>query len=334
MTDKLSSSVSPFSSPVLRVVFMGTPDFAVPPLRALLEASGVELACVYTQPPRPKGRGHKVQPSPVHRLAEEAGIPVRTPKTLKDPQAQTAFAALNADLAIVAAYGLILPEAVLHAPRLGCVNVHASLLPRWRGASPIQHAVRAGDPETGVTLMQMARGLDTGAMLLRRSVPIAPRMTASDLHDALAVLGGEMVSGFIADVQHGVLPEAVPQDDEAATYAKLLTREDGHVDWAQSAVEIDRQVRAFHPWPGVRTFLNTGAAPQILRIIRAVPASLSRDADPGTLLDRAGHVVCGGGSVLRLEAVQPPGGKPMDVSSACNGGYLAPGMRFVSSALK
>src|SRR5690348_11860703 len=207
----------------MRLAFMGTPDFAVPALEALI-AAGHEAACVYCQPPRPAGRGHRVQPSPVQARAEALGIPVRYPKTLRDPAAQAEFAALNLDAAVVAAYGLILPAPVLRAPRLGCVNIHASLLPRWRGAAPIQRALLAGDAETGVTIIQMDEGLDTGPMLIREAVPILPRDTAASLRARLAALGARLI---VEALSHP--PTPVPQPSEGVTYAAKIRKEEGRL---------------------------------------------------------------------------------------------------------
>ncbi|KAF1854091.1 hypothetical protein Lal_00005308 [Lupinus albus] len=232
----------------LRLVFMGTPDFAVPSLAALIEA-GHQLVCVYSQPPRPAGRGQQVQKSPVHRFAEDHGIPVRTPKSLRTAEAQAEFADLKADAAVVAAYGLILPQPVLDAPRLGCVNVHGSLLPRWRGAAPIQRSILAGDAETGITIMQMDIGLDTGAMLSREAVAITAATTASSLHDDLAALGARMIVPALDGLAAGTLA-AVPQPEDGVTYAAKLTREDGRLDWTRPASFVERQVRALTPWPG------------------------------------------------------------------------------------
>lgn len=305
----------------LRIAFMGTPDFAVPALKGLID-SGHDVVCVYTQPPRPKGRGYQVIPSPVHETALAHGIPVYTPKSLKkDSQAQMYFLAHDLDLAIVAAYGLILPKVILEAPRLGCLNIHASLLPRWRGASPIQHAIWKGDEESGITIMQMDEGLDTGAMLKKESVPIRPQSTAQSLHDALAALGAGMIVNIVNRLAEGEKMEGQAQDDALSTYAPLLTKEDGRIDWTQDAASIDRQVRALNPWPGV---FALDAAGRRLKIIEAEPAEGVYTQAPGTVLDRIGHVSCGGDTALRLLKVQPENGKAMDVISAINGGYLKP----------
>lgn len=319
---------------------MGTPDFAVPALRALMDGPH-EVIAVYSQPPRPKGRGQAVQPAPVHAEAAARGIPVFTPKSLRrDAAARADFIALGADVAVVAAYGLLLPKEVLEAPRFGCLNIHASLLPRWRGASPIQHAVWKGDAESGVCIMQMDEGLDTGAVVARDVVPVGPRMTAAQLHDALAASGAALAARVLDGIAAHGRPQAVPQDGAGVTYAPLLTREHGRVDWTAEADEIDRQVRALNPWPGVWT---RDAQGRRIKILAAEPVKESAARDgvsgghhgvaaeaPGTLLDRGGLVRCGGGTVLRLARVQPENAKAMDAVSAVNGGYLVPGAAFVA----
>jgi methionyl-tRNA formyltransferase len=302
----------------LRVVFMGTPEFAVAALEALAGA-GHEVVCAYTQPPRPAGRGHKEQPSPVHRFAEAHGIEVRHPKTLRNEEAQAAFAALGADVAVVAAYGLILPAPVLAAPRLGCVNIHASLLPRWRGAAPIQRAILAGDAETGVTIMQMDEGLDTGPMLLRGTVPIGPATTAGTLHDALAALGASLIVDALAELASGTLAP-VPQPDEGATYAAKLDRAEAKLDWSEDAVSLERRIRAFDPWPGT-WFERNG---ERIRVLAAAVASGRTGAVPGTVLDGAATVACGSGA-LRLLRLQRPGKSAMDADLFLRGYDLAPG---------
>ncbi len=306
----------------MRIVFMGTPDFSVPALEALA-ADGHEIACVYTRAPKPKGRGQKVALSPVHAYAQQAGWPVRTPRTLRNVPEQEDFAALKADVAVVAAYGLLLPKPVLEAPRYGCLNLHASLLPRWRGASPIQRAILAGDAQTGITIMQMDEGLDTGPMIAPRSVRISEKSTAASLHDALAALGGAMIAETLRRLETDGRLESEPQDDSQTTYAPLLTKEEGRIDWSAPAGLIDRQVRAFTPWPGAWT----RAKGRTLKILEAEPGedrmgAPALQAPPGTVLDRAGHVACGGGSVLRLVRLQPDSARPMDAAAALNGAYM------------
>ncbi|WP_353857987.1 methionyl-tRNA formyltransferase [Azospirillum formosense] len=318
----------------LRLVFMGTPDFAVPSLRALADA-GHEVVCVYSQPPRPAGRGQQVQKSPVHRFAEERGIPVRTPKSLRNAEAQAEFADLKADAAVVAAYGLILPQPILDAPRLGCLNVHGSLLPRWRGAAPIQRAILAGDAETGITIMQMDIGLDTGAMLLKDAVPITAGTTASTLHDALADMGARLIVEALHGLAAGRLT-AEPQPEAGVTYAAKLTREDGRLDWTRDAAFVERQVRALTPWPGCwfDAPTPTGGVERI-KVLKAEPAPAptndARKAAPGTLLDDRLTVACSDGAV-RLTLVQRPGKAPVDGAALLRGFNLPVGTRLGDAA--
>jgi len=293
----------------MRLAFLGTPDFAVPALEALI-AAGHEIACVYSQPPRPAGRGHKPRPSPVARAAAAHGIEVRTPTTLKDPDTQAAFAGLDLDAAVVVAYGLILPAAILAAPRLGCLNIHASLLPRWRGAAPIQRAILAGDAETGVTIMAMDEGLDTGAMLLREVAPIGPETTAADLHDTLAALGAGLIVTALEGVAHGTL-EALPQPDTGVTYAKKLRKDEGPLDWTRPAEELARQVRALTPWPGATCTL----AGQPLKVLAA--DAVDGAGPPGTVLDGL-TVACGEGA-LQLSRVQRAGKQALDAAAFLRG---------------
>ena len=294
----------------LRLAFMGTPDFAVPSLEALI-AAGHDIACVYCQPPRPAGRGQRLQPSPVHALAEARGLPVRTPKSLRPPEAQVEFAALGLDAAVVAAYGLILPVPVLEAPRLGCVNVHASLLPRWRGAAPIHRAILAGDAETGVTIMRVEAGLDTGAMLLKEALPITATTTAAALHDSLAALGARLIVEALDGLAAGRLhPEVQPA--EGVTYAAKLGREEGRLDWSRPAADLERRVRALNPWPGV--WFESGG--ERIKVLAAEPATGS--ALPGTLLDGDFTVACGEGA-LRLTRVQRQGRAAVDGAAFLRG---------------
>lgn len=302
------------SNTPLRIAFMGTPDFAAMALSALREA-GHNIAAVYCQPPKPAGRGQHVQKTPVHVAAENLGIEVRTPKTLRDPQEQDAFAALKLDVAVVAAYGLILPQAILSAPKYGCLNIHASLLPRWRGAAPIQHSILAGDAESGVTIMQMDAGLDTGAMLLKESAPITDKTTGQGLHDALAEMGGRMIVKALADLAEGKL-HPTPQPEEGVVYAKKLSREDGRIDWNQPACDLERQLRALHPWPGCFFLLN-GEQIKLL----AAEIITDKGGESGTLLDDQFTVACGE-QALRLLSVQRPG------KNATDGASLLRGMRM------
>ncbi len=304
----------------MRLAFMGTPDFAVVALRALV-AAGHDIACVYSQPPRPAGRGQKEKPSPVHAAAIELGLPVRTPARLRKGapgwEAEwAAFAALDLDAAVVAAYGLILPQAILDMPRSGCLNIHASLLPRWRGAAPIQAAILAGDSESGVTIMQMDAGLDTGAMLLRATVPITPTTTAPTLHDALAELGGRLVVQALAEN-----PPPIPQPADGVTYAAKLTREDGRLYWTRPTAELDRQIRALNPWPGTFTEL----AGEVIKIHAAEITSGSGPA--GHTLDDKLAVATGDGA-LRLTRIQAPGRAAMPAEAFLNGRPIPRGTRF------
>lgn len=295
---------------------MGSPDFAVPALRAL-HAAGHTIAAVYCQPPRPAGRGHRVQRCAVHVAADALGLSVRTPPRLRnDRAAQAAFAALELDAAVVAAYGLILPEAMLHAPRRGCLNIHASLLPRWRGASPMQAAILAGDAETGVTIMQMDAGLDTGPILLREAVPIGPADTGGSLHDVLAQVGTRLILRALAED-----PPPVPQPDADVTYAAKLAREDGRIEWSRDAAAIERQVRAFDPWPGTFTMLE-GETLKVLAVELADAAG-----PPGTVLDDCLGVACGVGAV-RLRRVQRGGRSAMAAAEFLRGHHVRAGTRL------
>ncbi len=304
----------------LRLAVMGTPEFAVPSLTALLRA-GHTVAAVYAQPPRPAGRGHKERRSPVHAAAAAHGLAVRTPARLKDPAEHRAFAALDLDAAVVAAYGLILPPPILRAPRLGCVNVHASLLPRWRGAAPIQRALLAGDAQTGVTIMQMDEGLDTGPMLLAQALEIAPAMTAADLHDRLAELGAASIVRALDGLARGTL-EATPQPEAGVTYAAKLTRDDGRIDW-RDAAHVDRQVRALTPWPGA-WFEVRGERLKVLRADRvAAPPGRA-----GLVLDDRLAVACGANGAIRPTLLQRPGKAAMDAADLLRGFPIEPGTRL------
>lgn len=302
----------------MRLIFMGTPDFAVPALHALM-AAGHEIVAVYTQPPRPAGRGKAVRRSPVHEAAEAAGIEVRTPARVRTDEAEhEAFAALNADAAVVAAYGLILPKAMLNAPRLGCLNIHASLLPRWRGASPIQSSIVAGDSQSGVSIMQMDEGLDTGAVLLEAATPISASDTASTLHDRLAEIGGRLIVRALQKQ-----PVAVPQPEEGVTYAHMLKREDGRIDWSRSCEDIDRQIRGLTPWPGAFTMLNE----VVLKIGAATPRPEQSGPDAGMAIDDALTIACGKGA-LRIDRIQKPGRSMMNASDFVRGQAVPKGTRL------
>lgn len=273
----------------MRIVFMGTPDFSAPALQALI-AAGHEIAAVYTQPPRPAGRGKKPRPSPVAACAEALGLPVLHPTSLKSPDAQAEFAALQADIAVVVAYGLILPQAVLDAPKRGCLNIHASLLPRWRGAAPIQRAIMAGDAETGVCIMQMEAGLDTGPVLLRRSLEIAPGETAGELHDRLSEMGAGAVVEALSRLDE-LSPVVQPED--GVTYAAKIDKAEARVDWTKAAAEIARNICGLSPFPGAWTMADG----RRLKLLRAVP--VAGDGAPGTVLGtgEALTVAAGSGAV-------------------------------------
>jgi methionyl-tRNA formyltransferase len=296
----------------MRIVFAGTPEFAAQHLQALLDA-GRDVIAVYTQPDRPAGRGQKLMPSPVKQLALHHDIPVHQPQTLRDSAAQAQLASLQADLMVVVAYGLILPQAVLDMPRLGCINSHASLLPCWRGAAPIQRAIESGDAESGVTVMQMEAGLDTGPMLFKVRTPIAADDTGGSLHDRLAALGSNAVVEAVASLEAGTLVGEV-QDDSLATYAHKLNKDEARIDWARPAVELERRVRAFHPWPICHSSLD-GAAVKI----HAAEPGMGHGV-PGQVIgaDKNGlDVACGEGS-LRLTRLQLAGGKPLAFSDLFN----------------
>ena len=300
----------------LRLAFMGTPAFALPTLAELI-AQGHDIAAVYTQPARAAGRGQKAQPSPIEQFARDQGLSVATPQTLKSPEEQAAFAALDLDAAVVAAYGLILPQPILSAPRLGCFNVHASLLPRWRGAAPIQRAMMAGDTETGVTIMRVEAGLDTGPMLLKEVVPIGLRMTGGELHDRLSALGGSLMARALAALERGSLAET-PQPDSGVTYAAKIKKEELRIDWTRSGSELDFMVRALSPAPGAWCPLGE----ERLRVLMAEP--VAGQGVPGTLLDERLTVACGDGA-LRLTHVQRAGRAPMTADAFLRGAALKPG---------
>jgi methionyl-tRNA formyltransferase len=302
----------------LRLAFLGTPDFAVPVLAELI-AQGHDVACVYSQPPRPRGRGLEAEPGPVHKFAATAGIEVRTPLSLKDAVEQKSFADLNLDAAIVVAYGLLLPKAILDAPRLGCFNLHASLLPRWRGAAPIQRAVMGGDAETGVMVMQMEEGLDTGPVLMAERVAIA-RKTSGELAIELSRLGAELMTRALAALERGSI-EAVPQSDAGVTYAKKILKDEARIDWTKSAHEIDCHIRGLAPSPGAFTEVKG----ERLKILYAEP--VTGKGMPGTIIGDDLTVACGKGA-LRIRKAQRAGKGVMEAGELLRGFALPVGTTF------
>lgn len=297
---------------MLKLIYAGTPEFALPALAALL-AGPHRVVAVYTQPDRPAGRGRKLAPSPVKRMALEQDLPVCQPENFKSAESLDALRELGADLMIVAAYGLILPPAVLEAPRLGCLNIHASLLPRWRGASPIQHALLAGDSHSGITLMKMSTGLDSGDIVARRRIAIADDWSAAELHDALAPLGAEMLTDALDDIESR-LAAAEPQDDSQATYAPRLVKAQAELDWSKPARQLAREVRAYNPWPVSFTSLDGDN----LRLWRAEAIDADASGAPGevSLHDRAGVCVACGAGTLRVTELQFSGRKRVSAAQA------------------
>jgi methionyl-tRNA formyltransferase len=314
----------------LRIVFAGTPEFSVPALEAL-HGAGHSIVAVYTQPDRPAGRGREISASAVKQRAFELGCPVEQPASLKDPAAQANLASYEPDLMVVVAYGLLLPQVVLDIPRLGCLNIHASLLPRWRGAAPIQRAVLAGDTVTGITIMQMDAGLDTGPALLRYEIAIADRETAGSLHDKLRLLGARAIAEAVPGWASGAI-EVKPQPMAGATYAAKLKKDEARIDWSRPAIEIDRQVRAFNPWPIAETRLGGDQ----LRIWEAQPVAAADEAQVGTVRYAPGAVaatdagrllVATGTGLLEVLRLQLPGRKPQTAKDLLNARSLA-GARF------
>lgn len=312
----------------LRIAFMGSPDFAVPVLAALVEA-GHEVACVYSQPPRPAGRGKKLRPTPVHQWAEDQGLEVRTPRSLKKAPEQEAFAALDLDAAVVVAYGLILPQEILDAPRLGCMNMHASLLPRWRGAAPIHRAIMAGDEMTGVQAMMMEAGLDTGPVLATEKTRIFPFDTTGSVHDRLAGLAADLAVSALAGLADGALIPK-PQSDEGVTYAHKVTAEDQRIDWTRPAAEVDCQIRGLSPFPGAWFYYTPEGETEPLRM-KALMSKLE-DGDenvaPGALIDNELLVQCGDGVAVRVLKAQKPGSKAMEAADLLRGLEIPAGARF------
>jgi methionyl-tRNA formyltransferase len=304
----------------LRVAFMGTPDFAVPILDAIA-AAGHRVVVAYSRAPAAGGRGLKARPSPVHAAAERLGIPVETPATLRDADAASALAAHAPDVAVVVAYGMLLPQAVLDVPRHGCLNLHASLLPRWRGAAPIQRAIMAHDAETGIAVMRMEAGLDTGPVGLEERVAIGPDDTAGLLHDRLAAMGAGLIVRALAALERGEL-SFTPQSEAGVTYAKKITNEEARIDWQQPAAAIHDQVRGLSPFPGAFVEVDLGRGRERLKVLRT--ALVRGEGAPGTLIDRDGTIACGEGA-LRLVQVQRAGRGPVPAADFWRGVRLEPG---------
>ena len=298
----------------MKIIFMGTPEIAAHILNDICQKH--EIVAVYTQPPRPAGRKMQLQPSAVQQMAEQLGLSVRTPKTLRDPVVQSEIRSLNADVAVVCAYGLILPQAVLDAPKMGCINIHASLLPRWRGAAPIQRAIQAGDAETGITIMQMDAGLDTGDMLMRGIIPITPEMTAGELHDKLMLMGSDLILKTLHE-----RPSPIPQPTEGVTYAEKISKEEALINWNLPAKKIERNIRAFNPFPIAYFILND----ERIRVFRAEVEQMDFDACPGTVLDDRLLIACGDGTALRLTVLQRAGKKKLSAEEILKGWTISKG---------
>jgi methionyl-tRNA formyltransferase len=308
----------------LRIAFMGSPDFAVPTLEALI-AAGHQVVCVYSQPPRPAGRGQELRGTAVHIAAEQRGLPVRTPLNFKAEEDRAAFRELGVDVAVVVAYGLILPKAILAAPRLGCLNLHGSLLPRWRGAAPIQRAIMAGDPETGVQVMQMEAGLDTGPVLLTARTPITEDDTTREVHDRLAALGADLMVEALAKLEAGGLT-AVPQTEDGVTYAAKITPEEARIDWSRPAAEVSAHIRGLSPAPGAWFELAGEKGPVRVKVLHA--RTVEGAGAPGTVLDDGLAVACGDGAV-RLTRLQRAGKGPMNAKDFLRGSPVSPGVTLV-----
>ncbi|MDB5561966.1 MAG: Methionyl-tRNA formyltransferase [Hyphomicrobiales bacterium] len=298
----------------MRIVFMGTPDFAVPTLSEIV-SSGHEVVAVYTRAPKPAGRGQAERKSPVHLAAEGFGIPVFTPKSLKGAEEQGVFALHDADVAVVVAYGLLLPKPILDAPRLGCLNLHGSLLPRWRGAAPMQRAIMAGDTRTGVMVMQMEEGLDTGPVALVDEMPIGPDMTAGELHDKMMRVGADLMGRALAALERGSLT-FTPQSEAGAVYAKKLEKAEARIDWSKPAAEVHNLIRGLSPFPGAWFELEVGGKPVRIKALRSTLAE--GQGAPGTILDEELTIACGDGAV-RLTSVQREGKGVMDAPTFLRG---------------
>ncbi|MCL2473960.1 MAG: methionyl-tRNA formyltransferase [Alphaproteobacteria bacterium] len=308
----------------LRIVFMGTPDFAAAPLTAinnLCKEEGHEIIAVYCQPPKPAGRGYQLQKQKVQIIAEELGLKCYTPVSLKNPEEQSQFSNLQADVAVVAAYGLILPKAVLEAPKYGCINIHGSILPKWRGAAPIQRSILEGDTETGITIMQMDEGLDTGGIIASGKTPITDTTTANELFKTLSDMGAELITETLRKLSRDKKLEITPQQDIGASYAKKLSKEDGRVSWSSTAEHISRQVRAL---PNCFFSLNT----EIIKILKASVVSPESSKPEGILLSEDFVVSCGEHSMIKLDTLQRAGKKPMDGTSLLRGLRLTIGSKI------
>lgn len=307
----------------LRIVFMGTPDFAVPTLSEII-GQGHEVLAAYTRAPRPAGRGMDEQKTPVHAMADRFGIPVFTPRTLREAPAQEIFASLGADVAVVVAYGLILPKEVLEAPPLGCLNLHGSLLPRWRGAAPIQRAIMAGDAETGVMVMKMDEGLDTGPVGMAEKIAIGPDMTAQELHDRMSVLGADLMVRALAALERGSLTFA-PQAEAGVTYAAKIDKAEARINWSRPALEVHNKMRGLSPFPGAWFEADLGKGTERVKVLRSTLAEGA--GAPGEVLDEALTVACGEGAVRLLE-VQRAGAKAMKAADFLNGARVPAGAQF------
>jgi methionyl-tRNA formyltransferase len=306
----------------LRLIFMGTPEFAVPTLLALAD-HGHEIAAVYTRAPKPAGRGMKLQPTPVEQAARQLGIPVLTPKTLRTPEAEAEFRSHNADAAVVVAYGMILPQNILEAVPLGCFNLHASLLPRWRGAAPIQRAIMAGDAESGVMVMKMDAGLDTGDVAMAERLPITDTMTAQDLHDALAPLGADLMVRAMGGLSRGGL-QLTKQGEQGVTYAAKIDKAEARIDWSKPAREVLRHIHGLSPFPGAWFEIVLDGEPVRIKVLRCEPTKGS--GAPGDVLDDRLSMACGGGAIRILE-LQRAGKPPMKADAFLNGTPLKPPLR-------
>ncbi len=304
----------------LRIAFMGTPDFVCPTVQSLIDGPH-DLVCIYTQPPREKGRHKKLEKTPVHLMAESAGIEVRHPINFKAAEDVQAFDGLNLDVAIVAAFGMLLPQSVLDAPKFGCINIHPSLLPRWRGPSPIQYAIWQGDAETGVSVMSLEKSMDTGPIIVQERCVIDGVKTFETLNHELWQCGTSLLSECLDNLSQTGMLKSVPQNNEVATYCKLLTKEDGCIDFKQTAIQINCQIRGLNPWPGTWCLDSDGKR---FKIIQAVVLNETTNTKAGSFLDN-GKISCGNNTVLQLQKIQPENKKPMNISDALNGGYCKQG---------